>query len=290
MTDQVTLDLGALERAIRRLHTYALASNANAQYTADIAALQSLRDRLAKAEPVGFAVKVEGKVDHEYFHATKEGARESARQFDNAVVVPVFLDPPSISEGAKAGPEDSGQCDFQYGTVECTGTGLLWDADTDGWNEDFNEGPCPKCNSAEYLQRAKEDAESSSFYSNAFDSGTGLNVWLGAVATCLLWNRPAAVKALKEIGKVECLVDLNDDHSLTAIVPVEFNEDSESVVVKEMPRLDEDSISPPPSISEAALREALQKAAGMELHHKNDVFMGSEVIAAIRALGTEVGP
>lgn len=38
--------------------------------------------------------------------------------------------------------------------------GYLWDLDGDGWIEGDYSHPCPKCNTAEYLDGAREDAES----------------------------------------------------------------------------------------------------------------------------------
>ena len=40
--------------------------------------------------------------------------------------------------------------------------GYLWDLDGDGWPEGDYSRPCPKCNTAEFLNDAKDDAESTS--------------------------------------------------------------------------------------------------------------------------------
>lgn len=170
------------------------------------------------------------------------------------------------------------QCTFQFGTIECTGTGLLWDADMDGWNEDFNEGPCPECNTAEYLKAAKADAESSSFYSNGSSSGTGLTVWLDAAATALRWNRQAAVVALKEIGTVGCAVDVEDEagNSITAIVPISFSESAQSVVAKGLPTM-EARPQPAPSVPEhyaEARRYRYLRERDLETINKGGVFAG----------------
>lgn len=47
--------------------------------------------------------------------------------------------------------------------------GYLWDLDGDGWVDGDFSHPCPKCNTAEYLSGAKEDAEST-------EQGSGMSV------------------------------------------------------------------------------------------------------------------
>jgi hypothetical protein len=98
-------------------------------------------------------------------------------------------------------------CNFQRGTWECRGDGYLWDADHDGWDPDDTSDPCPGCNTLEYLQRAKEEAESCSSWSDCGSSGTGEDIWLN----CLRWaeeaNPDGIAEVLKKIGPVEALVD-----------------------------------------------------------------------------------
>jgi len=102
-------------------------------------------------------------------------------------------------------------CDYQRGTVECTGTGLLWDADKDGWSDEFNEGPCPQCNTQAFLERAKDDAESTISGSGMVSSYTGESLWLSAVRVAEACNPAGAVKALAAIGVVACLAPADND-------------------------------------------------------------------------------
>ncbi len=98
-------------------------------------------------------------------------------------------------------------CTFQRGTWECRGDGYLWDADHDGWDPDETNNPCPCCNTLEYLERAKDEAESCSYYSNNGSCGTGEDIWLN----CLSWAEaanPQGISAvLRQIGPVEALVN-----------------------------------------------------------------------------------
>lgn len=98
-------------------------------------------------------------------------------------------------------------CEFQIGTVECRGDGYLWDADNDGFDPNEHDHPCPCCNTGEYLKSRKEDAETTSSFAGAFDSGTGIDIWTRAVKTARRWNAKAAKSALSEIGRVEAIAD-----------------------------------------------------------------------------------
>ncbi|EKT4540983.1 hypothetical protein QEM15_003175 [Pseudomonas putida] len=97
-------------------------------------------------------------------------------------------------------------CTFQRGTWECRGDGYLWDADSDGWDPNESDNPCPCCNTLEYLELAKEEAEGCSSWSNCGSSGTGEDIWLN----CLQWaeeaNPEGIEEILKQIGPVEALV------------------------------------------------------------------------------------
>lgn len=96
-------------------------------------------------------------------------------------------------------------CDFQSGTIECRGDGYLWDADNDGYDPDDMSEACPKCNTEQYLINAKEDAETTSAYSNLYESGTGVTIWESAVSVATQCNEQAAKAALTSIGTVAAL-------------------------------------------------------------------------------------
>lgn len=98
-------------------------------------------------------------------------------------------------------------CGYQIGTVECRGDGYLWDADSDGFEPNERDNPCPCCNTAEYLRSRKEEAETTSYFSNNFDSGTGIDIWTSAVKIARHWNAKAAKSALAQIGRVDAIAD-----------------------------------------------------------------------------------
>lgn len=96
-------------------------------------------------------------------------------------------------------------CNFQHGTMECTGEGYLWDADADGWDPDDHTYPCPKCNTKAYLLDLKETAESCSSGNDNGARWTGDSIWRNAVRYAEQENPEAAKQALAEIGVVEAL-------------------------------------------------------------------------------------
>ncbi|MBX9635197.1 MAG: hypothetical protein K2X44_09470 [Magnetospirillum sp.] len=96
-------------------------------------------------------------------------------------------------------------CDFQYGTIECE-AGRLWDADGD-YHPDFTICPCPKCNTENYLLHHKEGAETTSYFQDMLDTGTGADIWSSAVKAARYWNAAAATAALAKIGRVEAIID-----------------------------------------------------------------------------------
>lgn len=102
-------------------------------------------------------------------------------------------------------------CGMQYGTIECRGDGYLWDADCDGYDPDDHSMPCPQCNTLAYLEDAKENAESTSSYSDMSSSGSGVDIWERSVKTAKYWNEAKTEEALKTIGKVEALYDDPED-------------------------------------------------------------------------------
>lgn len=97
-------------------------------------------------------------------------------------------------------------CNYEYGDWQCRDGGYLWYAgDGEGYDPEDTSYICPHCRTADYLEAAKDEAESCSSYSNNGDSGTGLDIWIAAEKMALEANHPAATKALFEIGPVLAL-------------------------------------------------------------------------------------
>ncbi|MEE3636485.1 hypothetical protein UIA24_19865 [Pseudomonas sp. AL 58] len=108
---------------------------------------------------------------------------------------------------ANAKPESSA-CGYSVGDWECRPGGYLFDAGTgEGYDPQDCTNLCPNCRTQDFLESAKEDAEGCSRYSNNGSSGTGLDIWKSAERQALETNRPAALKALAELGPVEALDD-----------------------------------------------------------------------------------
>lgn len=59
--------------------------------------------------------------------------------------------------------------------------GYLWDLDGDGWVDGDFDQPCPRCNTAEYLDGAKDDAESTEQGSDMAIIYSGAMIIEGAV-------------------------------------------------------------------------------------------------------------
>lgn len=107
----------------------------------------------------------------------------------------------TANDGPSADP-----CDYSRGTWECRGGGQLWDADSDGFDPDGVSEPCPGCNTKEYLEDAKEEAETTIELSGIYGSFTGEEIWTTAVAIAKEAN-PAGIEAvLKAIGPIDTLV------------------------------------------------------------------------------------
>jgi hypothetical protein len=97
-------------------------------------------------------------------------------------------------------------CAYEIGDWQCREGGYLWYAgDGEGWDPEDTSNICPHCRTKDYLEAAKEDAESCSHYSNCGDSGTGVDIWKSAEASALKANQPEAARALREIGIVAAL-------------------------------------------------------------------------------------
>lgn len=98
-------------------------------------------------------------------------------------------------------------CGYQNSDWECREGGYLWDAGTgEGWDPDDLTHICPNCQTFDYLEAAKEEAESCSSWSDCGRHGTGLDIWVAAERRALVVNEKEARAALLELGAVEALV------------------------------------------------------------------------------------
>lgn len=97
-------------------------------------------------------------------------------------------------------------CNYSVGDWDCREGGYLYDAGSgEGWDPEDGTYICPQCRTADYLEAAKDEAESCSSYSNNVSSGTGLTIWTMSEAEALVANRPEALKALAALGPVAAL-------------------------------------------------------------------------------------
>ncbi len=113
---------------------------------------------------------------------------------------------------AESATPATGYCGYwmQGTTLECRGDGHLWDADDDGYDPDDTSMPCPACNTQQYLENAKEEAEGVLEGSTWAGYYTGVSLWEGAVRTARAANPDAAEAALKVIGRVDALLPDKD--------------------------------------------------------------------------------
>ena len=97
-------------------------------------------------------------------------------------------------------------CGYEVGDWACRKGGYLWYAgDGEGYDPTDCTHICPHCRTKDYLESAKEDAESCSSFTNNSFSGTGLDIWISSEKSALEANVVAARKALAEIGPVLAL-------------------------------------------------------------------------------------
>lgn len=97
-------------------------------------------------------------------------------------------------------------CNYATGDWACRKGGYLWYAgDGEGYDPEDCSYICPHCRTKDYLEAAKEDAESCSSWMNNGAHGTGLDIWNISERTALEANRNQAIKALKKIGPVAAL-------------------------------------------------------------------------------------
>lgn len=102
--------------------------------------------------------------------------------------------------------KSAGGCAYEVGDWQCREGGYLWDAGTgEGYDPEDCTHICPHCRTKDYLEAAKDEAESCSSYSNNGSSGTGLDIWTSSERTALEANRPEALKAMAELGPVSAL-------------------------------------------------------------------------------------
>ena len=108
-------------------------------------------------------------------------------------------------------PPPVAACEYWRGTWQCRGDGFLWDADCDGYDPTETDDPCPRCNVSVFLERAKEEAETCSSWSNGYSSGTGESLWLSCVARVTEENPEVTAAVLAALGPVRALVDADND-------------------------------------------------------------------------------
>lgn len=108
-------------------------------------------------------------------------------------------------------------CGYESGDWECRDGGYIFYAgDGEGYDPEDCTYICPHCRTKDFLEAAKDDAESCSSYSNNGSSGTGLTIWKSAEREALEANKDAALLALAEIGIVQALEgdDSNQGYSV----------------------------------------------------------------------------
>ncbi|WP_153785306.1 hypothetical protein [Pseudomonas sp. EMN2] len=109
-----------------------------------------------------------------------------------------------MSENNEVAPEAA--CGYSVGDWECRPGGYLFDAGTgEGYDPQDCSHLCPHCRTQDFLESAKEEAESVSTYGGTGGSGTGLDIWMAAERQALKANRPAALKVLASLGPVQAL-------------------------------------------------------------------------------------
>lgn len=112
-------------------------------------------------------------------------------------------------------------CDYFRGTWQCRGDGQLWDADSDGYDPDDTSEPCPGCNTLQYLQDAKEEAETTVYHAGISGMSTGEDIWLSAVTIAKEANLAETESILATIGPVDALVP--DDNCEDQVRVVRLN-------------------------------------------------------------------
>lgn len=97
-------------------------------------------------------------------------------------------------------------CGYSMGDWDCREGGYLYDAGSgEGYDPSDCTYICPQCRTADFLEAAKADAETTSRYSGSCGSGTGVTIWASAEKTALSANPEEARKALSALGVVSAL-------------------------------------------------------------------------------------
>jgi hypothetical protein len=101
---------------------------------------------------------------------------------------------------------EAAACGYTAGDWECRPGGYLFDAGTgEGYDPEDCTYLCPNCRTRDFLESAKEEAESVSEYGGTSGSGTGLTIWMAAEREALEANRNAAIEAMAALGQVQAL-------------------------------------------------------------------------------------
>lgn len=106
-----------------------------------------------------------------------------------------------------------GTCPYIDSIFECNGNGFLFDSEASSVDPNDTSHPCPACNTMEFLDDAKEEAETCSSYSGIGGNGSGVTIWEEAVALAMAANKVACMVYLHSTGVVNALKDDTKDHS-----------------------------------------------------------------------------
>lgn len=97
-------------------------------------------------------------------------------------------------------------CGYSINDWDCREGGYLYDAGSgEGYAIDDTTFICPRCRTFDYLEAAKEEAESVSSYYGTDGSGTGVTIWASAEQHALSANPEEARKSLSDLGVVSAL-------------------------------------------------------------------------------------
>lgn len=96
-------------------------------------------------------------------------------------------------------------CTYRHKTRICNGSGYL--VSTNQENQKDTSMPCAECNTFEYLQVKKNEAETTAYYSNAKRFGTGVDIWMKAVQTVSIFNPENYKAELRKIGNVSAIYE-----------------------------------------------------------------------------------
>lgn len=86
--------------------------------------------------------------------------------------------------------------------IACRGDGLLQDTTSGAADPADDSAPCPCCNTLAFLRAAQAEAESCDEWHNGDEQGTGVTLWLNALALADSANPEATEAALSTLGEV----------------------------------------------------------------------------------------